>query len=142
MRYRKYITEACAPDYDDIIRKQRAALNIRLGQVFKINARKYTVIEIYPHWIRLQSKDGRIVSMNSGQIVQFRNVKTTGATFENFEKQVKQRGKGRRIKNLCTGEIYKSEAALAAKLNVTTYMVRSRCELGQILKGDVYTYVE
>ncbi len=135
MRYEKYITEAYVPDYDDIIRKQEAALNIRLGQVFNINAKRYTVIEIYPHLIRLRSNDGRTVSMNRGQIVQFR---TRAATFENHESH---RGKGRRIKNLCTGEIYKSESELARKLNVTKYMVRSRCELGLKLKGDIYTYV-
>ena len=58
--------------YRTALRRNRAALEVYVGQEFKIGGRKYKVIEKYPYIIRLQARNGKTITMNQGDIIQFR----------------------------------------------------------------------
>lgn len=58
--------------YDEIIRANQEALNIHIGQTVRVNGKKYTVIEKYPHVIRIQAKGGETMTLNKGDLVQYR----------------------------------------------------------------------
>lgn len=57
---------------DNMIARQRRALDIKTGQVFRLNGKKYTVFEVYPYFIRLRSGEEEI-TLNKGDLIVMRN---------------------------------------------------------------------
>lgn len=57
---------------DEITARQRRALDIKTGQVFRLNGRKYTVFEVYPYFIRLRSGEEEI-TLNKGDLIVMRS---------------------------------------------------------------------
>lgn len=56
---------------EHILERQQRALNIEIGQMFRLRGRNFKVFEIYPHFIRLRCGD-EVMSLNKGDIITIR----------------------------------------------------------------------
>lgn len=120
-------------DYETVKRRNQAALDVHKGQIFKINGRKYTVIEIYPHIIRLQGIDGKIITMNKGELVVCR--------LAGLKSSDDLRGKvGRPIICLTDGKHYNSIAELAKEIEIDRKKLRYYIDRAYLVKGKLYRW--
>lgn len=120
-------------DYETVKRRNQAALDVHKGQVFRINSRKYTVIEIYPHIIRLQGLDGEIITMNKGDLVVCRS---SGLKNTN---DLRGTG-GRPVVCLTDGKRYNSIAELAKEIGVDRMRLRYYIDRSYLVKGKLYRW--
>lgn len=56
---------------DSILARQQRALDIHIGQKFRLRGKNFKVFEVYPHFIRLKCGD-EVMSLNKGDIITFR----------------------------------------------------------------------
>ena len=56
---------------EHILARQQRALDIHIGQKFRLRGRNFKVFEKYPHFIRLKCGD-EVISLNKGDIITFR----------------------------------------------------------------------
>lgn len=118
--------------YDEIIRANQEALNIHIGQTVRVNGKKYTVIEKYPHIIRIQAKDGETMTLNKGDLVQYR---------ARPDKPDKRKYK-RAVVCLTDGKRYKSTADLARAMKMTQTTIWRRIENMKPICGKLYRWAE
>lgn len=122
-------------DYETVIRRNQAALDVHKGQVFRINGRKYTVVEIYPHIIRLQGIGGEIITMNKGDLVVCRS---SGLKSSN---DLRGTG-GRPVVCLTDGKRYSSITELAKEIGVNRMRLRYYIDRSYLVKGKLYRWSE
>ena len=56
---------------ESILARQQRALDIHIGQKFRLRRKNFKVFEVYPHFIRLKCGD-EVMSLNKGDIVTIR----------------------------------------------------------------------
>lgn len=56
---------------EHILERQKRALDIHIGQRFRLRGRNFKVFEKYPHFIRVKCGD-EVMSLNEGDIITIR----------------------------------------------------------------------
>ena len=118
--------------YDEIIRANQEALNIHIGQTVRVNGKKYTVIEKYPHIIRIQAKGGETMTLNKGDLVQYR---------ARPDKPDKRKYK-RAVVCLTDGKRYESITALVAEVRMYRGTVINCIKGMKPIGGKLYRWAE
>ncbi len=116
--------------YADVIRANQEALNIHIGQKIRVNKKEFTVIERYPHIIRIRAKDGETMTLNKGDLVQYR---ADGG---------QKRNSGREVICLTDGRRYRSSLELARETKMPQTTVWRKINNKEPIGGKLYRWAE
>lgn len=118
-------------EYLSALHQNKSAMNVRIGQQMTVNGKKYKVIEKYPYIIRLQSKDGKTITLNKADLVTARGNAVSNSN-----------GKGKAIKCLTDGKKYNSVRTLAKELGYTCYsQLVEKINNIELIDGKLYRWV-